>query len=165
MSIENPTRSRPGRKPSIATHPACAEIELARAAGDSLQMIADRFGVGRASVDRYWHALPPERRARLTELAAELRQYEAPNRGRLPARSRRDHRAVSCRVMSRLVWRVPSQPLQNLPRHHLGRRLRVPCVIGPDVRRAAWVLHHHAPRVDPLAGPGEGFGPGLGVLG
>ena len=77
MSIETPTRSRPGRKPSIAAHPACAEIEIARAAGDSLQVIADRFSVGRASVDRHWHALPPERRARLSELAAELRQYEA----------------------------------------------------------------------------------------
>lgn len=71
------TRSKPGRKPTIAAHPACAEIELARAAGDSLQMIADRFGVGRASVDRHWHGLPPERRARLAELAAELREFEA----------------------------------------------------------------------------------------
>lgn len=77
MSIETPTRSRPGRKPSIAAHPACAEIELARAASDSLQVIADRFGVGRGSINRHWHALPPERRARLAELAAELRQYEA----------------------------------------------------------------------------------------
>ena len=77
MAIETTARTKPGRKPSIATHPACAEIELARAAGDSLQTIADRFGVGRASVDRHWHALPPERRARLAELATELRGYEA----------------------------------------------------------------------------------------
>ena len=77
MSTTIPTSSRPGRKPSIASHPACAEIELARAAGDSLQTIADRFGVGRASVDRHWHALPVERRTRLSELAAELRAYEA----------------------------------------------------------------------------------------
>ncbi|MGU3420758.1 hypothetical protein [Methylobacterium sp. D54C] len=76
MSAETHTRSRPGRKPSIAAHPACAKIELARAAGDSLQVIADRFGVGRASVDRHWHALPPDRRARLAELAIELREYE-----------------------------------------------------------------------------------------
>jgi hypothetical protein len=76
MSTKTPTRSKPGRKPTIAAHPACAEIELARAAGDSLQMIADRFGVGRASVDRHWHGLPPERRAHLAELAAELREFE-----------------------------------------------------------------------------------------
>ncbi|ACB28428.1 hypothetical protein [Methylobacterium radiotolerans] len=80
MSTKNPIRSRPGRKPSIAAHPACAEIELARAAGDNLQVIADRFGVGRASVDRHWHALPPDRRARLAELAIELREYEARSR-------------------------------------------------------------------------------------
>lgn len=36
MSTKTPTRSKPGRKPTIAVHPACAEIELARAAGDSL---------------------------------------------------------------------------------------------------------------------------------
>ncbi|MET0528133.1 MAG: hypothetical protein ABW003_07290 [Microvirga sp.] len=77
MLIRTPTRSRPGRKPSIAAHPACAEIELARAAGDSLQVIADRFGVGRGSINRHWHAMSPARRARLAELADELRQYEA----------------------------------------------------------------------------------------
>lgn len=63
MSAKTPDRSKPGRKPTIAAHPACAEIKLARAAGDALQMIAGRFGVGRASVDRNWHGLPPERRA------------------------------------------------------------------------------------------------------
>lgn len=76
MSTKTSTRSKPGRKPTIAAHPACAEIELARAAGDSLKMIADRFGVGRASVNRHWHSLPSDRRACLAELAAELREFE-----------------------------------------------------------------------------------------
>lgn len=77
MSPDTATRVKPGRKPSIARHPACVEIEFACARGISLRRVAERFGVSRASIDRHWHALPIEHRARLVSLATELDRYEA----------------------------------------------------------------------------------------
>ena len=77
MLSETPIKQRPGRKPSIATHPECVEIEFACARGISLRRVAERFGVSRASVDRHWHSLPSEHRSRLVGLATELEGYEA----------------------------------------------------------------------------------------
>ncbi|WP_267424811.1 hypothetical protein [Methylobacterium sp. GC_Met_2] len=77
MSPETSIKQRPGRKSSIATHPACVEIEFACARGISLRRVAERFGFSRASVDRHWHALPSEHRSRLVGLATELDRHEA----------------------------------------------------------------------------------------
>jgi len=71
------TRQKPGRRSTIASHPACAEIELACARGTSLRRVAERFGVSRAAVDRHWHGLPEKHRARLADPAADLDRYEA----------------------------------------------------------------------------------------
>ncbi|MCJ2056179.1 helix-turn-helix domain-containing protein [Methylobacterium sp. J-048] len=77
MSPDTATRVKPGRKPSIARHPACVEIEFACARGISLRRVAEQFGVSRASINRHWHALPADHRARLVGLATELDRYEA----------------------------------------------------------------------------------------
>lgn len=77
MSPDAPSRQKPGRCSTIASHPACAEIELACARGTSLRRVAKRFGVSRAAVDRHWHGLPVQHRACLAELAADLDRSEA----------------------------------------------------------------------------------------
>jgi len=77
MSSDAPTRQKPGRRSTIASHPACAEIEFACARGTSLRRVAERFGVSRAAVDRHWHSLPTQHRERLSDLAADLDRYEA----------------------------------------------------------------------------------------
>lgn len=76
MSPDAPTRQKPGRRCTIASHPACAEIELACARGTSLRRVAERFGVSRSAVDRHWRGLPAHHRACLAELAADLDRSE-----------------------------------------------------------------------------------------
>ena len=77
MSSDAPTRQKPGRRSTIASHPACAEIELACARGTSLRRVAERFGVSRAAADRHWHSLPAPHRERIAALASDLDRYEA----------------------------------------------------------------------------------------
>lgn len=77
MSPDAPSRQKPGRCSTIASHPACAEIELACARGTSLRRVAERFGISRSAVDRHWNSLPAHYRARLTELASDLDRSEA----------------------------------------------------------------------------------------
>lgn len=76
MSPDAPSHQKPSRRSTIASHQACAEIELACARGTSLRRVAERFGVSRAAVDRHWHSLPVRHRARLAELAADLDRSE-----------------------------------------------------------------------------------------
>lgn len=76
MSHDARTRQKPGRRSTIASHPACAEIELACARGTSLRRVTERFGVSRAAVDRHWHSLPAPHRERLAGLAFDLDRYE-----------------------------------------------------------------------------------------
>ncbi|WP_264046189.1 helix-turn-helix domain-containing protein [Methylobacterium flocculans] len=73
----NDTLKKPGRQSTIARHPRRHEIELACAAGLSLRDVAEHFGVTRASVDRYWHALPQDERTYLTTMAQELEEHQA----------------------------------------------------------------------------------------
>lgn len=75
--MSNDTLKKPGRQSTIAAHPQRHEIELACAAGHSLRDVAERFGVTRASVDRYWHALPHDERAYLATMAQELEEHQA----------------------------------------------------------------------------------------
>jgi hypothetical protein len=53
------------RPSTIESHPERTQIELARAAGVSLDRIAAKFGVGRDAVARHWKALTPEYRSAL----------------------------------------------------------------------------------------------------
>ena len=75
--MSNDTLKKPGRQSSIAAHPQCYEIELACASGLSLREVAERFGVTRASLDRYWHALPHDERTYLATMARELEEHRA----------------------------------------------------------------------------------------
>lgn len=66
-----------GRKCSICKHPDRVAIEAARAAGASLDAIADRFGVSRDAVHRHWRHVSEDLKAAyiadapLVELAAK----------------------------------------------------------------------------------------------
>lgn len=75
--MSNDTLKKPGRQSTIAAHPQRHEIEFACAAGLSLREVAERFGVTRASVDRYWHALPQDERTYLASMAQELEEHQA----------------------------------------------------------------------------------------
>ena len=57
---------RPTRATTISRHPERLSIELARIRGCSLDVVADKFGVGRDSVARHMAGLDPDYRAALT---------------------------------------------------------------------------------------------------
>ena len=71
MLIKTPNR-KPGRKGTVATHPRRTEIELARAAGVSLERIAARFQVSRMAVLRHWQSLSDDYRAELATAVADI---------------------------------------------------------------------------------------------
>lgn len=110
MSKETRTRQKPGRKSLVATHPQREAIEATCAAGISLRRVAEKFGVPRMAIWRYWHGLSPEHRARVaTDVSAQDDARSREVLAGLAAIARR-HPAARTDIadLTRRIW--PSQP-------------------------------------------------------